>query len=745
MRGYWIFSAIMATGMSFLIFNDHFVIASLALILFLIRIYYLKKTKIFLCSTVIMAVFGIYFFTVDQHLDAPPLTKEVKTATIYPDEIHVNGDSLSGKFVHEAQYYQFFNKLSDQETQKSWQSLDHAVDCRIVDGEISYISGPRNPGEFDFKTYSNHRGIFESVKSKKIVIVREHQARDFADWIHLQKIKFLNYLSRLPKWLKIHAQGLLVGYTSQDARELYQVLSVLGVIHLFSLSGLHIFILITFLYKASSFCRLPKEWIEWTFLIILPIYGIFVGLKTGISRAIVLALLAIVFKKIHLKISSLDVFSLTVLICLLLDPFCFIEMGGQLSFILSGALLFLKEDQVFMTTIKMNLLSMPIVSFYTYQLNLLIVLMNLIFVPLFNYLIIPTVILSALFLNYLPKLWDFFNQIFEGIYGFLNVFANDSNLNFIVGKFPIISILALVVIALFNIEHKKLFNRYFRQYLMVFLISLIWVKFPLYGSVSMIDVGQGDSILVTTPLMRQTMLIDTGGTLSFAKKPWQEKKTLTQVEKSTLPYLKSLGVSHIDRVFLSHKDTDHIGNIEVLLDKFPVNQVSFGTGLQQNKRISDLIKNNPRTVFTKLKQGDRFSTWPINWQVLWPNKPSIGENPDSLTMLAQIKQTNWLFTGDLDQDSEHRILKEQAFRVDILKAGHHGSKTSTSEQLLDMTEPKLALISAGINNRYGHPNKETIQRLDKYHVQHLNTAEYGMITWYYFPFSNYQKLDTFIG
>ncbi|WP_125767755.1 DNA internalization-related competence protein ComEC/Rec2 [Companilactobacillus furfuricola] len=744
MRDKLVFFAIIASGMSFLIFTQHIFLSSLILLAFFIRIYYLKNLPMMIGTIVIAICFGSFFFIAEQKIEHPEVSRSLKTASIYPDEIHVEGDSLSGQLISNGKRYQFFSRIKDQRTQKFWQNLEHPIDCQIGNGGIDFVRGPRNPGEFDFKRYLNHRGIFEMVKAKDIKSITRHRASNIADQIHLAKIDFLNYLGHLPKWLKIHAQGLLVGYTSQDARLLYQTLSVLGVIHLFSLSGLHVFILITVLYKMSSFLRIPKEWIDWLLLGILPLYGAFVGLKTGISRAIVLALLVIIFNKLKIKITGLDLFSITVMICLLLDPFCLIEMGGQLSFVLSGALLFLKSTKLILTTVKMNLLSLPIIVFNAFQLNLLIILMNLIFVPIFNYLIIPTVVVSTLFLNYFPGMWQIINQVFDSMYNILDGLAKMSQLNVIVGKFPVISILLLVYLALFNIEHPKLLNSYFYKYLLIFAVSLVFVKVPLFGSVSIIDVGQGDSILVTTPLIRKVILIDTGGMLTFPKQPWQKKKIVTQVEKSTIPYLKSLGVSQIDQVFLSHKDSDHIGNIETLLAKFPVAQVNFGIGLEQNKQISDLVKDNPHTIFTHLKQGDNFSTWPINWQVLWPKKVSIGENQDSLTLLAHIGQTNWLFTGDLDQSSEKKILQDHSFKVDMLKAGHHGSKTSTSNELLDKTKPDLALISAGINNRYGHPNKETIQRLDDHRIPHLNTADYGMITWYYFPFSNYQKLETFL-
>ncbi|WP_267901958.1 ComEC/Rec2 family competence protein [Companilactobacillus bobalius] len=211
-----------------------------------------------------------------------------------------------------------------------------------------------------------------------------------------------------------------------------------------------------------------------------------------------------------------------------------------------------------------------------------------------------------------------------------------------------------------------------------------------------------------------------------------------------MPFLKSQGISKIDILFLSHKDVDHIGNLDILLNKFPVRQVNFGIGLNQNLRIQNVIRTHPEIEFKSRQQGDVIKTGFINWQVLWPKVKGKGENSDSLTLLARIKDKNWLFTGDLDIPSEQKILKNYQFKVDYLKLGHHGSKTATGDELLEKTQPKLGLISAGINNRYGHPNIETLKRLENHQVKYLNTADYGMISWYYDFFSNREKITTFL-
>lgn len=743
MRNRLVFLALAGIIESFLFFSTNFILAVILLVFICLRVWMINDRHLKLTFLITLTVLGGYFYWTKIQT-YPSIDKNVSAVTLYPDEIKVNGDSLSGIVHAQDHLYRFNHRLSNFSEQRKFKNLTQAVDTTVKIQKIESISGPRNLGEFDYQAYLSHRKIFNTWQIQKISHFRIHHSTNLADMIHLYRLSFLAYLERLPKWLKIHAQSLLVGYSSADGKDVLQTLSILGIIHLFSLSGLHVFIIITLIQKACSFIKLTQEKVDCALLLLLPLYGLFVGLKTGITRAIVLALLLIVFKKSQQKMSRLDMFSLTIIICLLIDPFSLIEMGGQLSYLLAGAFIYLKSNNTLVTTVKLNLLSIPIICFYTYQLSWLILLMNLLFVPIFTYLIIPSVILSAIFPLQLAVVWQYLNRFFEWMYSLLTSWSNNLNLNFVTGKPSVVVVLVLLILALYNIEHPQVWNRFVKWYLAIFVATVLFLKFPLYGSVSIIDVGQGDSILITTPLNRKTILIDTGGKVIFNNQGWQKKQIMTQVERSTLPYLRSIGVSNIDQVFLSHKDSDHIGNLDVLLSKFKINQVNFGMGLDTNQKIKSIIDRHPQVKYQSLLQGDHFQIGNGQWDVLWPKHKSVGENGDSLTLLASIEHKNWLFTGDLDIENENKILATKKFHIDYLKVGHHGSKSSTGDKLLKSIQPELGLISAGVNNRYGHPNKETIQRLDKNGVQHLNTADYGMITWYYIPGMPIQGWKTFI-
>jgi competence protein ComEC len=744
MRNFWIFPAVSAGILSACFFSSPRYLMIGAWILALIRILFLKRNKVLKTVIVFSILMGTYFAFVLHQQMASHLIGSADSGVIFPDEIKINGDQLSGVIKLPDQKARFNYQLKSQTEKKSWDDLRSPVLIEFKASRQQGIPGPRNPGEFDFKQYENHQNIFQSFTIDRIDRSMQYIPNSFFDSIHLYRVNFLNYLSQLPHWMKIQAQGLLAGYSGPDSRNLFDVLSVLGVIHLFSLSGLHIFLLIFIIQKTCSFLRINKELVDWTLLLILPIFGIFVGLKTGIMRAIVLAMMLIVVDKFKIDLSRLDLFGITILICLLLDPFALIEMGGQLSFVLSGALLYLNEQGYLMTSLKMNLLSLPIICFYTFQFSIWIWLMNIIFVPIFTYLILPSAILSAIFPNSLRGCWIQLNNFFELLYSSMSKLSDSKFSTIVVGQIPILITVALVLLGLLQLNRKRIVNIYFKYYLALFFLGIIYLKFPIFGMVSIIDVGQGDSILVTTPFVRKSILIDTGGKLKFPSPDWKKHDSKNQVELSTIPYLKSRGISKLDQVFLSHKDVDHIGNLDTLLTKFPVGQVNFGIGLDQNQRIKSIIHNHPDVKFSSHRRGENFFVGGSKWQVLWPDHKAMGENGDSLTLLADLGGKKWLFTGDLDIENEHKILSLQHFHVDFLKAGHHGSKTATSDELLKITDPSLALISAGVNNRYGHPNKETIDRLDHHHVPHLNTAGYGMISWYYFPISQISGVRTYL-
>ncbi|MGG4342785.1 ComEC/Rec2 family competence protein [Paenibacillus lautus] len=266
------------------------------------------------------------------------------------------------------------------------------------------------------------------------------------------------------------------------------------------------------------------------------------------------------------------------------------------------------------------------------------------------------------------------------------------------------------------------------------------------GLVQFLDVGQGDSILVTTPEGKH-ILIDGGGTVNFRKEKdiWKERKSPYEVgAKVVVPLLKKRGVHRLEAVIMTHGDQDHIGGLQAVLQEIPVKSVVFNGTLTDSASFRKLMLTAVQQRIPIYEAGVDRGVWKLDnhteIQFLSPAFPESGEtikplplikeqNHASLVFVLQMNGSRLLFTGDTDQAAEHKILlhlEERSpqddlvsrraaaeDRIDVMKVAHHGSKTSTSALWLNAWKPKAAVISAGVNNMYGHPHPDVVGRLER--------------------------------
>ena len=241
------------------------------------------------------------------------------------------------------------------------------------------------------------------------------------------------------------------------------------------------------------------------------------------------------------------------------------------------------------------------------------------------------------------------------------------------------------------------------------------------------DIGQGDSIFLRDWRGR-TILIDVGGHVDFEKEnKWQERSRSVNAEKTLIPYLKSRGVGKLDALVLTHTDQDHMGDMVEVTRQIPAKKVYVSSGSLTQAKFREQLKqlHSPIQV---VKRGERLPIFDSNLEVLAPDGIGDGKNDDSIVLYGQFYQKRFLFTGDLEEAGEKKLLSHYPqLQVDVLKVGHHGSKGSSSDLFLDQLHPQLALISVGKNNRYRHPHKELLDRLEKRSIAYLRTDERGAI------------------
>lgn len=216
---------------------------------------------------------------------------------------------------------------------------------------------------------------------------------------------------------------------------------------------------------------------------------------------------------------------------------------------------------------------------------------------------------------------------------------------------------------------------------------------------TMIDVGQGDAILITYPFNQKNILIDAGGNESAGK-------------NIIVPYLKSIGVTTIHTFIITHGDSDHTNGALDVIKELNVKKVYLNsyTDTEEEKTIINNFSNIEKVkgIFT------------IDPNIIIYNDYNQDENDDSL--ITYFKDYQILLTGDASQEIEEKLEFDV---VNILKVGHHGSKTSTSKDFISKIKPKFSLISVGQNNRYKHPHIEVLETLKESQI--LMTSKSGMI------------------
>lgn len=235
--------------------------------------------------------------------------------------------------------------------------------------------------------------------------------------------------------------------------------------------------------------------------------------------------------------------------------------------------------------------------------------------------------------------------------------------------------------------------------------------------VILLDVGQGESIVLRDG--STTALLDGGG--------WLRADIGSRI---LLPVLANLGVRSLDALILSHPDLDHCGGLVQIASFLPAREVWSAPGWSPNGCVAHL-HGLPGVAIRSLWAGETVAVGRWSLQVLNPFPGERrGVNDRSLVVLASFAERRVLLTGDIEAAAERELLKsypEALADVDILKVAHHGSRTSSTPAWLDHTRPSLALVSAGIDNRYGHPAPEVLQRLEERGIRTLRTDEHGLV------------------
>lgn len=563
----------------------------------------------------------------------------------------------------------------------------------IVKGKLVSPKNNTVPYLFNYKKYLCNKRVYYTLKIDNIKILKENSN----PFIKL-KNRIIKHVNSYKESTYLYA--FILGKTELISDEVLTSYRENGISHLFALSGLHVSIfssILLFILKKLRF----KEILNYVLIFIfLLLFSFITGFSPSILRATLLFFLLSINKVFYLNIRTLDILYLVFIILVIINPFIIYNLSFILSFTAAFFLIFssdlLKGKNYFVSLFKVSLLSyfasLPLSIYYFGYTNLLGTILNLVFVPLVSFVVFPLTLLTFI----ISKFYSILNittNLLESLSLLFNKFK-------IIIYFPSINLIFVFIylsILMLYIKFKKKICLYLIIVLLIFFKIRPYMDNNTY--IYYIDVGQGDSILVVTPHLNKTILIDTGGIVSF-----NENYKSNIVKNKTIPFFRRIGINKVDYLFLTHGDYDHAGEANELLSNFCVKKVFINKGNINNieKKI-----NNKEVLRLKNFVIDNIKVNSLN------NNVFNNENDDSTILLFNIYDYKFLFMGDASIKTEEYLLNNYILpNVDILKVGHHGSYTSTSTDFINVIKPKYSVISVGENNMYKHPNKNVLDILD---------------------------------
>lgn len=560
--------------------------------------------------------------------------------------------------------------------------------CRIYDeieleGQYRTITTPDNHNAFNYQNYLYSLNIFDCLDLKAVISCQSHQ-----HLYHLLEQR-VNQNSELKSLVSL----FVLGTKDEQMKDYYEKLTELSLVHLFALSGMHLMILKKWLCQfLQFFCS--KKVQEIVAVLIIGLYVYIIPYNISFLRAYLMLILPLILGRF---LNRLDIFVLLTLGMLFYNPYLLYNLSFVFSYLVYFMIILFQNNK--RMTYLLMLSAVPILLHVNYKLNLVTMLLSVSITPLIE-IIYQCILYYLIFGQWVAGILTVLFTVFDTIMTFLYdmsfyLYFPKPNLLFICSYYFIY----------FRVILKVNMNRNAGKELSCLLgLMVAFYFYPFYdmqGKVVMISVGQGDCFLIKQPFQQGNILIDTGGL------EYRDVATET-----VIPYLYSEGIRSLDAVFISHDDFDHCGALPSLQEHFSVKEVIYDF---QEKTIGQLKFEN---LAIDKYYGDA--------------------NDRSTVIYVEINHLRYLFTGDISQIAEKDLYeKYHHLDVDVLKVAHHGSSSSTSQELLKLIRPKIALISVGKDNFYGHPHQQTLQRLKDYGISIYRSDLQGMVTIFYYFDENY--------
>lgn len=665
----------------------------------------------------------------------------------------INGDRLSFQVEDQNKnIVQLSYKIKSASEKKQMRQLHAGVSC-IFDGERKEPQIARNFHGFNYRDYLYKQNIHFILEATYISECRK-TSLSLVQWILLLRQQaILGVTEMFPEQSGAFMNALLFGDRQQMTFEVEEQYQQFGLVHLLAISGSHIVLLMVIVYFILLRSGVTREIATVCLIFFIPIYMILAGASPSVIRASITGVLMLIAFMCSIRLSSLDALSIVAICMLIFDPYLVFNIGFQFSFVgsfallLSAPLLLESGNGVIRNSIYISLISQlvstPILLYHFGYYSPYSIFLNILYVPFLSLIVLPCSIIILICMPIIPFLAKSFANVLSIGLNLSNDFLSYCEslpfirLNF--GQTPIllVALYCVSIISILMVWERRISKGMMFIFAGIFLfISTCHYVYPYFresGSVTFLDVGQGDAILIRLPYDQEIYLIDTGGTIRLNKEEWQRKKHEFSVGNDILiPYLQKEGIKKIDKLIVTHGDADHIGAAQELLSNITVKEVVFGRK-EQEAILEKAVKKQALEKEVKISEVGEGESWRVNeaeFLVLAPTGKERSENNASIVLWAKLGGITWLFTGDLEEEGEKGLVATYPdLRADVLKVAHHGSNTSSITPFLSAVQPNIAIVSVGERNRYGHPHKEVIERFEKMGIEIWRTDKQGAISY----------------
>lgn len=595
-------------------------------------------------------------------------------------------------------------------------------DIIYIDATVEEFSGVHLFNGFDYKEYLSNN----MIKGKLSVNNQEYIKRGFSlNYLHDVLTNYIyNEYDSSYNYLLL---ALTLGVDNYFPDSFSNVIQVIGISHLFVISGLHVDILVKIYRKLISKFRINNNISNVFLVLLLLFYLIITSFMVSVLRVIISLFIRLLFGKFVKQVNRLDVISLNATIMLVINPLFIASYSFLLSYLsVIGIIMFTSNTKntriknrvlnKLINTIKVSLIcvlmSIPVIININPKINILSIFFNVLFIPFVTYILLPLSLL-VIFLKRLSPLYLIVVKVFQ----FLTTSSYDISFFFLkISPFPFI--LSLIYYTVLIILSKRIKLKA-RLLLISFIVLLVICNNNIRlvnpnNEVYFLDLKNGDCTFISKSHNQANILIDVG-----------------DVDGSeVVSFLNSLNISRLDAIFITHGDSDHIGGLRTICNEFLVKEIIIPRFDNECKKY--LQENGISLSPLKVASGDLVNIGDLSFNILWPVNDTYDINNNSMVISSNLFGNDYLFMGDIEKKAELDFVKKyKTINCDILKVAHHGSQTSSCNEFLESVNFSVAIAMNGYQNKFSFPSPKVVKRItNTYHKKFLNTRKNGSICLY---------------